>query len=109
MKKGYKAKKSSATNSKLSLSHKEFVERAIKTLREPPYKGIHVVFSNFNSAFRQYYSEDPRPIVDKMIAEGFLVSRPSKGGVIIMLASESDQKTDNSPSAALAKILTQSN
>lgn len=102
-----KTKKSSAANSKLS--HKEFVERSIRALRNPPYKGIHVVFSNFNNAFRQYFDEDPRPIVDKMVAEGFLVSRPVKGGVIIMLAADAgDMKPTVSPSDALAKILSDS-
>ena len=54
------------TNAKLNskMTYQEFVEKAIKSLREPPYKGIHVVYSNFNNAFRQYYDEDPRPIID---------------------------------------------
>lgn len=102
-----KPKKSSATNSKLS--YKEFVERSIKALRNPPYKGIHVVFSNFNNAFRQYFDEEPRSVIDKMVAEGFLVSRPAKGGVIIMLAADAgDIKNSVSPSDALAKILSHS-
>ena len=102
-----KPAKPSSANTKLS--YKEFVERSIKALREPPYKGIHVVYSNFNSAFRQYYDVDPRPVVDKMVAEGFLVSRPARGGAIIMLASDAEEKDkrENGPTAALAKILTQ--
>ncbi len=97
------------TSANSKVTYKEFVERAIKSLREPPYKGIHVVFSNFNNAFRQYYGEDPRPIVDQMVAEGFLVLRPARGGAIIMLASDADEKSKvkNGPSAVLAKILTQ--
>lgn len=103
-----KKRKSAVSNDKLP--YREFVERSIKALRQPPYKGIHVVYTNFNNAFRQYYEEDPRPIIDKMVAEGFLVSRPAKGGAIITLASDVDNKIklENSPSAALAKILTQS-
>ncbi len=99
--------KSNSNNSKMN--YKEFVEKAIKSLRESPYKGIHVVYSNFNNAFRQYYEEEPRPIIDKMVADGFLVSRVARGGVIIMLAADADEKmkTQNGPSAALAKILTQ--
>lgn len=101
-------KTSTKPNSKMN--YEEFMEKAIKSLREPPYKGIHVVYSNFNNAFRQYYDEDPRPIIDKMVADGFLVSRPARGGAIIMLAADADEKmkkVDNGTSAALAKILTQ--
>lgn len=106
--------RSSARNAnpaaKSKMDYKDFVTKAIKSLREPPYKGIHVVYSNFNNAFRQYYDEDPRPIIDKMITEGFLVSRVTRGGAIIMLASDVDEnaKVENGSSVALAKILTQS-
>ena len=89
--------------------HREFVERSIKALRTPPYKGIHVVFSGFNEAFRQYYNEEPRPHVDQLVKDGFIVSRLVKGGVIITLATDAgtDEKNEG-PSAALAKILSQS-
>ena len=95
------------TNTKMP--YKEFVERSIKSLRVAPHKGIHVVFSNFNEAFRQYYNEEPRPIIDKLVEEGFLASRPARGGAMIMLVSDlvsdNDQKPGNSASATLAKIL----
>ena len=96
------------------MSHKEFVERSIKALRNPKYKGIHVVYTGFNEAFRQYFDEEPRPIVEQLVKEGFLVSSPAKGGAIIALASEYAEKTlpkkatGSNASAALAKILTQS-
>lgn len=100
-------KMSAKSNSKMP--YKDFVEKAIKALRKPPYKGIHVVYTNFNDAFRQYYNEDPRPIIDKLVAEGFLVSRPAKGGAIITLVTDVDEdmKSSHGTSAALAKILTQ--
>ncbi len=94
------------------LSVKEFVERSIKTLRKEGYTNIHVVFSGFNAAFRQYYGEDPRPHIDQLVKDGFLTQRPARGGVMIALASEQSQQakeknanTDASPNAALAKIL----
>jgi len=93
------------------MPYKEFVERSIKALRKEPYKGIHVVISGFNDAFRQYYDEEPRPIIDKMVEEGFLVSRVVKRGAIIMLASdatEKDKVDTGGSNAALAKILSQS-
>ncbi len=106
------SRKSSKPPADVKMPHKEFVERSIKALREPPHKGIHVVFSNFNEAFRQYFGEEPRPIVDKLVTEGFLISRPAKGGAIIMLASDvgtkEKAKINADASAALAKILSQS-
>jgi len=32
------------------ISEEEFVFRAIKRLRKPPYRGIHSVYSGFNQA-----------------------------------------------------------
>jgi hypothetical protein len=54
------------------LPYRVFVERAIKELREGDRKGIHVVYSNFNKAFRAYYHEDARAIVDQLVEEGFI-------------------------------------
>lgn len=94
---------------KSKMPYRDFIEKAIRSLREPPYKGIHVVYSNFNNAFRQYYDEEPRAHIDRLVAEGFLLSRVVRGGIIISLASETEDKEKfrNDPSAALAKILTQ--
>jgi hypothetical protein len=94
------------------LTHQQFVEQAIKSLRKPPYKGIHVVYSNFNSAFRAYFSEEPRPIIDKMVEDGFLISRLVRGGALIMLATDAEEEkketkpSEGNASATLAKILT---
>ena len=38
------------------LSEHEFVIRAIRKLRKPPYKGIHSVYSGFNKAFKDYFN-----------------------------------------------------
>lgn len=90
------------------LPYREFIERSIKALRKPPYKGIHVVYSNFNEAFRQYYGEDPRSIIDQLVKEGFLVFQRSRGGGTISLAAEVGQKPTSGSSEALAKILSES-
>ena len=37
----------------VALNEEEFVFRAIKRLRKPPYKGIHSVYSGFNQAFKE--------------------------------------------------------
>lgn len=96
---------SSQKKSQKKMTHEEFAERAIKALRKPPHKTIHVVYSGFNEAFRQYFGEDPRPIVDKMVGDGFLNLRVVKGGAIIGLSSEKNDLDGNTGSAALAKIL----
>lgn len=82
------------------MTYREFVEQAIRSLRKPPYKGIHVVYTGFNQAFKTYFDEEPRPIVDQLVAEGFVVVRPVRGGVTLFLASEYGEHAD-----PLAKIL----
>ncbi len=82
------------------LSKEEFVVRAIKKLRGK-YRGIHTVFSGFNEAFRQYFSEDPRATTQELAARGIIVIRPVKGGVMLYLKGEAPQAGDD----ALRKIL----
>lgn len=64
------------------ISKQEFVLRAIKKLRGK-YRGIHVVYSGFNQAFRAYYAEDPRETVDAMVKAGLIDTKPAKGGIMI--------------------------
>jgi hypothetical protein len=66
----------------------DFIVRAIKKLRKPPYKGIHSVYSGFNRAFRDYYQKDPIQTTTKLAEEGKIVTRPVKGGVMIYLPEE---------------------
>lgn len=82
------------------LSHEEFVKKAIKNLRKPPYKGIHTVYSGFNQAFRAYFLEDPVKITKELVSKGIIVSRPAKGGAYIFLAEDADNSNK-----ALKKIL----
>ena len=86
------------------MSYREFVEKAVRGLRKKQYKGIHVVYSGFNKAFETYYDEAPRPIIDQLVAEGFAVVRPAKGGATLFLASEMNEELET-PENALAKIL----
>ena len=37
------------------LSHEEFIKKAIVSLRKDGYKGIHTVYSGFNSAFKKSF------------------------------------------------------
>jgi hypothetical protein len=70
------------------LSEMEFVERAIRRLRITPYKGIHSVYSGFNRAFREYFDINPVEATTRLSAEGKIVTRPVKGGVMIYLPQE---------------------
>jgi len=70
------------------ISEFEFVVRAIKKLRKPPYKGIHSVYSGFNRAFRDYFQKDPIETTIKLAEGGKIVTRPVKGGVMIYLPEE---------------------
>ena len=62
---------------------RKFVLNAIHKLRKPNYLGIHVVYSGFNQAFRDYYNEDPIPAVDKLVKDGVVLKQPVKGGVML--------------------------
>jgi hypothetical protein len=85
------------------LTEIEFVVRAIAKLKKDQYKGIHSVYSGFNKAFREYYGQDPVECTTRLAAEGRIVTRPVKGGVMIYLPGEAPPaKTSYS---VLAKIL----
>ena len=78
----------------------EFVLQAISNLRKPPYKGIHAVFSGFNSAFREYFGEEPRDTIDYMVSEGKIEARMVRGGPMLYLPGEKPEGNH-----ALDKIL----
>ncbi len=54
----------------VQLSEEEFVLRAIKRLRKPPYLGIHTVYSGFNQAFKEHFGKNPVEVTKKMAEEG---------------------------------------
>lgn len=87
------------------LSHEEFVRRAIVNLRNPKYKGIHTVYSGFNEAFKKYFPEDdPVKVTNQLAAEGKIVLRPVKGGVMLYLPEEAPTMKTKAEDA-LSKIL----
>ena len=77
------------------LTEYEFVARAIKGLRKPPYKGIHSVYSGFNQAFREYFNKDPVEATRKLIEEGKIATRPIKGGAILYLSEDTPSRADS--------------
>lgn len=71
------------------LSHEEFVKKAIVSLRKEGYKGIHTVYSGFNTAFKKYFDgENPVEVTNKLAKEGKVVVRPVKGGVMLYLPED---------------------
>ena len=72
----------------VQLSEEEFVLRAIKRLRKPPYLGIHTVYSGFNQAFKEHFGRNPVEVTKKMAEEGKVVIRPVRGGVMLYLPWE---------------------
>ena len=70
------------------ISEYEFIVKAVKKLRKPPYKGIHSVYSGFNRAFRDYFQKDPIETTTSLAEAGKIVTRPVKGGVMIYLPEE---------------------
>lgn len=74
---------------KLDLTPEEFVLRAIETLRQPPYKGVHSVYSGFNEAFRKYFPNlDPVETTNELAEQGKIAVRPARGGVILYKPGE---------------------
>ncbi len=86
---------------KPKLSEEEFVIRAIKKLRKPPYKGIHSVYSGFNQAFKNYFGTNPVETTQRLNKERKIVTRPAKGGVMLYLPQDAEPAGED----ALAKIL----
>ncbi|MBI4698235.1 MAG: hypothetical protein HY758_04835 [Nitrospirae bacterium] len=71
------------------MNHEEFIRKAVVSLRKDGYKGIHTVYSGFNSAFKKYFpDEDPIAATNKLAQEGKLIIRPVKGGVMLYLPEE---------------------
>ena len=88
------------------LDEKAFVVKAIHALRREGYKGIHVKFSGFNAAYRQYFQKDPveTDVVKRLTEAGVIEFRPAKQGLMIYLPGEGP-KFANSADQALSKIL----
>jgi hypothetical protein len=86
------------------LSHEEFIRKAIVELRKEGYKGIHTVYSGFNSAFKKYFDgENPVEATNKLAKEGKIVIRPVKGGVMLYLPEDA-QATKDVGDEALKKM-----
>lgn len=77
------------------LSQEEFITKAVVSLRKEGYKGIHTVYSGFNTAFKKYFEGgDPIAATNKLAGEGKIVIRPVKGGVMLYLPEEAPASQD---------------
>ena len=83
------------------INEEEFVLRAIKRLRKPPYQGIHSVYSGFNQAFKEHFAKNPVDVTKRMAEEGKIVTRPVRGGVMLYLPGDAPKPKES----ALQKIL----
>jgi ATP-dependent DNA helicase PIF1 len=89
-----------------NLTKEEFVLQAIEKLRTKNYKGIHVVYSGFNEAFREYFNQDPIQWVSDLEKQGLVVTHPVKGGVMLYNANDVSAKAEmKKQSKTLSKIL----
>ncbi len=78
-----------------------FVLRAIEAGRTERSKGIHVVFSGFNAAFRRTFpGRDPQQVTKAMAAAGQIVLRPCRGGAMLYLPGEAPARSDGSDAKA---------
>jgi hypothetical protein len=93
-------------DSEKRLTHEEFVRVAILRLRDlSKSKGIHVVYSGFNNAFREYFNQDPVEFVRNLAKQGKVEIVPRKGGVMIYLPGEAPKSASTLGKEALSKIL----
>ncbi len=84
------------------INEEEFILRAIKRLRKPPYRGIHSVYSGLNQAFKEHFAKNAIEVTTRMAQEGKIVTRPVRGGVMLYLPGEAPEPPQKD---ALKKIL----
>ena len=108
---------SRSNGARTGLTPEAFVLKAIQVLRKDNKpskkdgsisKGIHVVYSGFNAAFREQFPDvDGRSITNKMAAAGTIAVMPCFGGAMIYLAGDAPerQSSEARAQATLSKIL----
>jgi len=83
------------TISEERLTPEEFVLRAIRNLKTEKYKGVHVVHSGFNRAFRDYFGDEADPIgtTTQMRKDGKIAVFLTKGGASLYLREDLKEST----------------
>lgn len=87
--------KSTKTRSGERLTPEAFVLQAIANLKTERYKGVHVVRSGFNQAFRDYFGNEADPIetTTQMRKEGKIAIFLAKGGASLYLPEDLKEST----------------
>lgn len=77
------------------LTPEAFVLQAVAALKTEKYKGVHVVRSGFNQAFRDYFGKEADPIetTTQMRKEGKLAIFLAKGGASLYLRGDLKEST----------------
>ncbi|MBI4495303.1 MAG: hypothetical protein HY697_00030 [Deltaproteobacteria bacterium] len=78
-----------------AIGEEEFIFRAIRRLRKPPYRGIHSVFSGFNQAFKEHFGKNPVEATQRLAEEGKIVLRPVRGGMMLYLSGEAPRAKES--------------
>jgi hypothetical protein len=97
------------------MSELQFVLKAIDTLKVPykdkatgemvTPKGLHVRYTGFNDAFKDYFGKDPIPAVNALIEQGKIEGHPIKGGFLIYKKGEMPEaQSGTGGKKALAKM-----
>lgn len=74
-----------------------------KRNKNPEYKGVHVVFSGFNEAFRTYFGytkEKSREVLDSLKAAGKIAIIPCRGGAMAYLPEDAPKPEEGISSNA---------
>ena len=84
-----------ATKKNSTISEEEFVLKAIKAGASDKSKGIHSVYSGFNSAFRTVYpGSDPVVVTTRMAKADKIVVQMRRGGAMLYLPGEAPAAVD---------------
>lgn len=108
MKNAKKNSPAQATQTPAKLSIEEFTKRAIVAARTGSYKGIHSVYSGFNSAFKEYFGLDTKGAIDAinaLVAAGKIQTHFARGGVMLYLPGEMTQPKNKSASNLLSLVV----
>ena len=84
------------------LSMQDFVLKAIEAGATSRSKGIHVVYSGFNAAYKSYFGTDSRAATAKLETAGVIAVRGCRGGVMLYKAGEEPARKDNKAEKLLA-------
>lgn len=87
--------KSRKASSEPRLTPEAFVLQAILALKTEKYKGVHVVRSGFNQAFRNYFGDEVGPIetTTQMRKDGKIAVFLAKGGASLYLREDLKEST----------------